>query len=57
MIAEKKRPNTLLATVRYFDADTATAFIESIKWPDGQPCCPKCGSVNVGVITLPAPWS
>jgi transposase-like protein len=49
VIAQNRKPNTLLAAVRYFDADTATAFVQSIKWSDG-PFCPKCGSVNVGHI-------
>jgi len=49
MVANKKTPGTLIAAVRYFDRDTATAYVASIKWPDG-PVCPKCGSVNVGHI-------
>lgn len=49
MVAENKRPTTLMAAVRYFDPDTAERFVESIKWPKG-PVCPKCGSVNVGYI-------
>lgn len=43
------RPQTLLAAARYYSTERATAYIASIKWPDG-PCCPKCGSVNVGTI-------
>jgi len=38
-----------MAAIRYFDRDAAYLYIESIKWPDG-PCCPKCGSINVGKI-------
>lgn len=46
---EKKNPATLLDAMRHFDPDTARAYVAAIKWPDG-PCCPKCGSVNVGRI-------
>jgi transposase-like protein len=45
----EKLPGTLLAAARYFDAEKSAAYIASIKWPGG-PCCPKCGSVNVGEI-------
>ncbi|MCB9840739.1 MAG: IS1595 family transposase [Phycisphaeraceae bacterium] len=50
MIAVNKKPQTLVAAIRFFDADTADSYLASIKWPDGQPCCPRCGSVNVGWI-------
>lgn len=49
MIADNRKPNTLLAAVRYFDRETAQDYVESIKWPEG-PVCPSCGSVNVGYI-------
>lgn len=45
----EKRPGTLMAAIRYFDAEMAEAFVRSIKWPGGM-CCPECGSVNVGHI-------
>jgi transposase-like protein len=45
----EKLPGTLLAAARYFDAEKSAAYVASIKWPGG-PCCPKCGSVNVGEI-------
>lgn len=44
-------PQTLLEAVRYFtDPDVCHAYMVKIKWPDGQVCCPACGSVNVGEI-------
>lgn len=49
MVAPKTTPQTLISAVRHFDRETATRFIEGIKWPDG-PVCPECGSVNVGHI-------
>lgn len=47
----ERRPQTLLAAVRYFsNPEVAERFITRCKWPDGEPCCPECGSVNVGRI-------
>gem|GEM_PF-2413240 len=43
-------PQTLMQAARHFvDPDVAEAYIASKKWPDG-PCCPECGSINVGHI-------
>jgi transposase-like protein len=45
-------PNSLLSAVRYFsDLSICNRYMRKIKWPSGEPCCPKCGSVNVGEIT------
>ena len=41
--AEAKRPHTLMEAVRYFDIDTAEAYLASVKWLGGEPVCPKCG--------------
>jgi transposase-like protein len=49
MVQANTRPATLVQAVRHFDADTAYAYVESIKAPNGH-ACPKCGSVNVGTI-------
>lgn len=39
-------PQTLLQAVTYFaDEDKATEFVASMRWPDGEQECPKCGSV------------
>jgi len=44
-------PKTLIEAVTYFaDADVCNEYMKSIKWPDGEVCCPKCGCVNVGKI-------
>ncbi len=41
-------PNSLIGAVRYFaDLKVCNDYMRSIKWPDGQLCCHKCGSVNV----------
>lgn len=49
MVAENRRPGTLMAAMRYFNPETAANYIAGIKWPDGS-CCPKCGSTKVGTI-------
>lgn len=49
MIAVNQNPRTLMEAMRHFDIETAEKFIAGIKWPEG-PCCPKCGSINVGAI-------
>jgi|ERR1051326_6563307 transposase-like protein len=30
----------------YHDEDSARAFLESERWPDGQAACPKCGEIG-----------
>lgn len=45
----EKRPGTLMQAIRYFDAEQSEALVRSIKWPT-DPCCPQCGSINVGEI-------
>ena len=40
-------PATLLQAVQYFaDEEEAIAFLASVRWPDGEQVCPKCGSVG-----------
>jgi transposase-like protein len=40
-------PRTLLEAVRYFsDPDVALAFVVSLRWPTGEPTCPRCGSTE-----------
>ena len=46
MVAPKTTsPQTLMAAMRHFDPETATKYVEAIKWPKG-PACPACGSVT-----------
>jgi hypothetical protein len=49
MVAEAM-PQTLMAAMRYYTPEVASAYIQLIKWPDG-PVCPKCGSANVSAIS------
>jgi len=34
-----------LNALHFHDDDKAREYLESIRWPDGQPVCPKCGSI------------
>ncbi|MFN0016666.1 MAG: IS1595 family transposase [Pirellulaceae bacterium] len=45
-------PKTLLEAVRYFSSlKVCFEAMLAVKWPEGNPACPKCGECNVGVIT------
>lgn len=38
-------PKTLIEAVTYWqDEDRCNAYMRQIKWPDGEPVCPKCGN-------------
>ncbi len=41
-------PKNLIEAVQFFsDEAVCVDFIASLKWDEGKPCCPKCGSLNV----------
>lgn len=42
-------PTTLLEAVRHF-SDLDVDYMVRIKWPEGGPRCPKCGTDRVGAI-------
>lgn len=46
---------TLQQAIQYFSNEAVCVeFISRLKWADGKPCCPKCGSDNVvGLKTRP----
>jgi transposase-like protein len=48
-------PKNLIEAVQFFaDEAVCVDFIASLKWDEGKPCCPKCGSLNViGLKTRP----
>lgn len=47
-------PQTLLEAIRYFEcANNCHAFFASMRWTDGKPVCPHCGSANIGKLSLP----
>lgn len=44
-------PTSLLSAVRYFsDLKVCNAYLASMKWPNGEVCCPRCGCTSVGKI-------
>lgn len=50
MMSEKE-PKSLLEAVRYFsDLDRCHEYMVSIKWPEGEITCPKCGGDRIGNI-------
>lgn len=51
----KNEPKNLLEAVQYFsDESVCVDFIAHLKWDNGEPACPKCGSMNVvGMKTRP----
>src|SRR5690349_21416756 len=52
-----KNPKTLVEAVRYFsDLDIAHAFFANVRWPNGQVCCPNCGSTNVKFLANYRRW-
>lgn len=47
----ENHPTSLIEAVTYFaDPQVCHEYMKSIKWPDDDMACPKCGSVNVGEI-------
>ena len=51
-------PETLLDAIRNFgDPDVALAFLASLRWPDGEPGCPRCGDMDVRFIQTRRLWA
>ncbi len=50
-------PKTLLEATRYFaDPDTCIRFVAALRWPDGKPICPRCGSVEAYFLATRRIW-
>ncbi len=46
-----KAPKTLQEAVIHFaDAENCREFMANLRWPDGKPKCPACGSENVSYL-------
>src|ERR1700722_18991710 len=46
-----KTPKTLQEAVIHFaDAENCREFMANLRWPDGKPKCPACGSENVSYL-------
>ena len=49
---------TLLEAVQYFsDKDVVLAFMAAMRWPNGEPACPRCGDLNVRFIKTRRLWA
>jgi transposase-like protein len=50
-------PTTLLEAIDYFsDPDRALAFMVSLRWPTGEPTCPRCGSLEHSFLSTRTLW-
>jgi len=52
-----KEPDSLLEAIRYFsDPDVCLDFMAHLRWPEGEPVCPTCGSRDVRFISTRRLW-
>lgn len=52
-----EEPKTLQEAIVYFsDVDNCHKFIIDLRWPDGQVCCPRCGSERVVYLKNAGLW-
>ena len=57
MKTQQAGPKTLLEATRYFaDPDTCIRFVAAMRWPDGKPVCPRCGSVEAYFLATRRIW-
>jgi transposase-like protein len=50
-------PTTLLEAIQYFsDPDRALAFVVRLRWPTGEPVCPRCGDLENSFISTRRIW-
>jgi transposase-like protein len=55
-MVEQKLPKTLQEAIRYFsEPDVCTAYVASLRWPDG-PVCPECGGREHSYLTTRRIW-
>lgn len=57
MKAQPEFPETLKDAIQFFaDDDRALQFMASVRWPDGKPVCPRCGSSNAHFLANQKRW-
>ena len=57
MTNETGFPENLIEAIKYFaNAKTSLEFVASIRWPDGQVCCPSCGKKNAAFLETRLIW-
>jgi len=50
-------PETLMEAISYFgDVENSHQFMVNLRWPDGKPTCPCCGSQDVRYISTRRLW-
>ena len=50
-MSKNRDPKTLIEAVCHFsNLDVCHDYMVKLRWPDGEVCCPECGSINVGQI-------
>lgn len=50
-------PETLQQVILHFsDPDNALAFAVRMRWPDGKPICPRCGSLENSFVSTRRVW-
>jgi transposase-like protein len=46
-MSESREPRNLLEAIRYFsDEQVAFDFVVKLRWPTGEPTCPRCGCLD-----------
>ena len=51
-------PKTLLEAIRFFeDRDVAQTFMTALRWPNGEPTCPRCEGQKVSYIRTRRLWT
>ena len=54
---ESREPRTLLEAIRCFaDPDAAFNFVVKLRWPTGEPVCPRCGDMGSYFISTRRIW-
>lgn len=57
MKKQPKLPESLVQAITYFaDEDRAFEFVKSLRWDDGTPACPRCGSLHLSFISTRKIW-
>lgn len=52
-----KQPSTLLDAIRYFsDEQVAFDYVVKLRWPTGEPVCPRCGCMEVSFLSARSIW-
>jgi transposase-like protein len=57
MNEQENFPKTLKDVIVYFaDSDNALNYMSMLRWPDGEPVCPLCGSTESSFISTRRIW-